>query len=100
MEGAERVLNVAATFDWSDVGGWPAVAEAFGQDAEGNCFQGPVTARQVSQTTVYSNQSTRIGLLGVQDLIIVQTADALLIAHRSAADEIKKLVDLLPRELL
>jgi mannose-1-phosphate guanylyltransferase len=100
MEKASRVLNLAATFDWSDVGGWPAMAEVFGADEAGNTLQAEVTTCESSGNIVYTSQPLRVGLLGVKDLIIVQTGDALLVADRHAADDIKKLVDLLPKDLL
>jgi len=100
MEKADRVLNIEATFDWDDIGSWVSVAkylEASGKDNRSN----EVFSEIDSQNNIVFNAcpGTRIALLGVDDLIIVQTADSLLIANRHQADAIKKLVDILPPEL-
>lgn len=99
FERASRVLNIEATFDWDDVGSWLSVAKYLPQDADRNATRGAVTALRARDNIVYSTQPTRIALLGVHDLIVVQTADALLIAHQSAADDIKKIVDEVPQDL-
>ena len=101
METADRVLNIEATFDWDDVGSWIAVAKylpAHGEDNRVNC---DVTEIDSEKNIVFNARpGTRIALLGVDDLIVVQTDDALLIANRHQADDIKKLGPLLPPELL
>jgi mannose-1-phosphate guanylyltransferase len=99
LERASRVLNIEATFDWDDVGSWLSVAKYLPADADGNATKGVVTALRSHHNIVYSNLPSRIALLGVHDLIVVQTPDALLIAHKSAADEIKKIVDQVPESL-
>lgn len=99
LERASRVLNIEATFDWDDVGSWLSVAKYLPVDTHHNATRGTVTALRSHNNIVYSNQPARIALLGVHDLIVVQTADALLIAHKSAADEIKKVVDAVPEAL-
>lgn len=99
LEKASRVLNIEATFDWDDVGSWISVAKYLPTDADGNATRGTFTQLRAQGNIVYSTQPTQIALLGVEDLIVVQTGDALLIAHKSAADEIKKLVEKVPKEL-
>jgi mannose-1-phosphate guanylyltransferase len=101
MEKADRVLNIEATFDWDDVGSWISVAaylEASGDDNRANT---DITELESRHNIVFNARPTsRIALLGVEDLIVVQTEDALLVANRHQADAIKKLSDLLPKELL
>jgi len=101
MEGADRVLNIEATFDWDDVGSWVSIAkylEKFGQENRAN---EAITEIDSENNIIYNARpGTRIALLGVDDLIIVQTPDALLVANRHQADAIKKLSDILPVELL
>jgi mannose-1-phosphate guanylyltransferase len=99
LERASRVLNIEATFDWDDVGSWLSVAKYLPNDADGNATKGTVTTLRAQNNIVYSTHPAHIALLGVHDLIVVQTADALLIADKSAADEIKKIVDQVPEEL-
>jgi len=99
MEHARRVLNIEATFDWDDVGSWLSVAKYLPTDADDNASKRPLTQLRSQGNIVYSTQPTQIALLGVKDLIIVQTADALLIADKNAADDIKKIVDQVPEPL-
>ena len=101
MEKAARVLNIEADFDWDDVGSWLSIAKYLDLTAIENRANEPFTQLVSSNNIIFNaRQGTRIALLGVNDLIVVQTADALLIANRHEADSIKKLTDLLPPELL
>lgn len=101
MESADRVFNIEASFDWDDVGSWTSIAkylEKFGQENRAN---EPVSELDSQNNIIFNARpGSRIALLGVDDLIIVQTPDALLIANRHQADSIKKLTDILPVELL
>lgn len=100
MEKADRVLNIEATFDWDDVGSWISIAKYLEADADDNRANAPVTSLDSENNVVFNARpGTRVALLGVDDLIVVQTEDALLIANRHQADDIKKLTDLLPPEL-
>ncbi len=99
MEKASRVLNVEATFDWDDVGSWLSVAKYLPQDSAGNASRATVTQLDSHGNIVFCREPVHIALLGVENLIIVQTGDALLIANKACADKIKKLADLVPREL-
>lgn len=101
MENAGRILNIEADVGWDDVGGWPSVAKYLDQDESGNAHRGPVLAIDSSNNIVFSEKGQPlVALLGVRDLIIVQTADATLVADRNDADQIKKLVEALPESLL
>jgi mannose-1-phosphate guanylyltransferase len=100
MEKADRVLNIAAAFDWDDVGSWISVAkylEAFGQDNRANTAITEISSK--NNIVFNARPGSRVALLGVEDLIVVQTQDALLVANRHEADAIKKLTPLLPEEL-
>ena len=99
MECASRVLNVEGTFDWDDVGSWRSVAAYLPQDRRGNATRGTVTALDSGGNIVFSDTPVHVALLGVHDLIVVQTADAILIADKDAAESIKKIVDKVPPEL-
>ena len=101
MECADRVLNIEATFDWDDVGSWISVAGYLEKAGSGNRVNQPISELDSENNIVFNaRKGSRVALLGVDDLIIVQTEDALLIANRHQADAIKKLSDLLPQELL
>lgn len=96
MEKAARVLMVEAGFDWDDVGGWLAVAKYLPTDASDNCGNTTLHSVDAQGNIVYSDQPTLVGLLGVKDLIVVRTGDALLVCHRAQAERIKTLVAQLP----
>src|SRR5438045_223532 len=99
MEKADRVLVVEASFDWDDVGSWQAVARYFKKDAHGNAANQALTALDSSDNIVFNDGETTIALLGVRNLIVVRTGDAILICHRHEAERIKNLVTKLPPEL-
>lgn len=101
MEKSSRVLNIEATFDWDDVGSWLSVANYLEKVGDDNRVNTPISEVDSENNIVFSTRKgCHIALLGVDDLIIVQTGDALLIANRHQADAIKKLSDKLPPELL
>jgi len=101
MEKASRVLNIEATFDWDDVGSWLSVAKYLDQTGDNNAVNTPISEIDSENNIVFNDRSTgHVALLGVDDLIVVQTEDALLIANRHQADAIKKLCEKLPEELL
>ena len=99
MEKAPRVLNVEATFDWDDVGNWTSVGGYLPKDGSGNQHNVPLSQLEAGNNLVYSKTGQHIALLGVSDLMIIATDDALLVAHRDEAEKLKKLVDGLPKEL-
>ncbi|MFT6862441.1 MAG: mannose-1-phosphate guanylyltransferase [Akkermansiaceae bacterium] len=101
MEKASRVLNIEATFDWDDIGSWISIAKYLPTQGDGNQSNHEITEIGAENNIVFNaRKETRITLLGVNDLIIVQTDDALLIANRHQADDIKKLSAKLPKNLL
>jgi len=99
MEKADRVLVVEAKFDWDDVGSWRAVAKYFQDDAHGNASRGAVTAVDSTNNIVFDQTGSTVALLGVHNLIVVRTNDAVLVCHRHQAERIKDLVSKLPPEL-
>jgi mannose-1-phosphate guanylyltransferase len=99
MEHADRVLVLEAEFDWDDVGGWQAVARYFEKDSHGNAANCGLTALEASDNIVFDDSGRSIALLGVNNLIVVRTRDAVLVCHRHHAEKIKNLVAKLPEEL-
>lgn len=101
MENAKRVLNIEATFDWDDVGSWISVAKYFDAQGEGNRVNDEIVEIESKDNIIFNARpGSRVALLGVSDLIVVQTDDALMIANRHQADEIKHLTAKLPENLL
>jgi mannose-1-phosphate guanylyltransferase len=100
MEKADRVLVVEAGFDWDDVGSWTAVAKYLRQDGDENASNSEaLTIQDAAGNIIYTTRKGQIALMGVRDLIIVQTDDALLVAHKSESEKIKQLVGKVPPEL-
>lgn len=99
MENASHVLNVEASFDWDDVGSWISVAKYLREDENRNRLNTSVTAINAQNNIVYSKSGRHLALLGVSDLIVVQTDDAVLIANRHHAEKIKDIVDYVPDHL-
>jgi mannose-1-phosphate guanylyltransferase len=100
MEKADRVLVVEAGFDWDDIGSWPAIAKYLKHDASENAANTErLTTLDATGNIVFTTRSGQVALMGVRDLIVVQTEDALLVAHRSEAEKIKQLVGKVPPEL-
>lgn len=99
MEKADRVLVVEASFDWDDVGSWRAVANYFASDASGNSANCALTAIDSTNNIVFDEEGRNTALLGVHNLIVVRTGDAILICHRHQAENIKNLIRNLPPEL-
>ena len=99
MEKADRVLVVEASFDWDDIGSWRAVARYFKSDPEGNAANCPIAALNSTNNIIFDEEDTTIALLGVHNLIVVRTGDAVLVCHRHQAEKIKDLIGRLPPEL-
>jgi mannose-1-phosphate guanylyltransferase len=99
MEKADRVLVVEADFDWDDVGSWSAVAKYFEKDEHDNAANCAITALNSKNNIVFDQDGTTVALLGVDNLIIVRTADAILVCHRHDAEKIKELIGKLPPTL-
>jgi mannose-1-phosphate guanylyltransferase len=99
MEKARAVETLLAQFDWDDVGLWTALPKHLPQDASGNATRGPVVVSGSANNIAVSNGRT-IALCGVKDLVVVETADAVLVCHRDTVQDIKKIVQQLPSELL
>jgi len=99
MEKAAAVETVSAEFDWDDVGLWTALPKHLPPDPSGNTLRGPVAVVASTNNIAVSN-GRMIALCGVKDLVVVETADAILVCHRDAVQNIKQIVPQLPKELL
>jgi len=88
---------VEADIGWSDVGSWATLWEVGQKDAAGNVANGDVNLRDARGCYVRS-ESRLVAALGVRDLVIVETDDAVLVADKSRAQEVKEVVEQLGRE--
>ena len=82
---------------WSDVGAWDALWEVLPKNEDGNVIQGDVVMVG-SHNTLAISEGRLLACLGVDDMIVVQTPDAVLVAHKSKTQEVKEIVDHLKRE--
>ncbi len=92
MEHTERAVVVPADIGWSDVGSWSALWEVQQRDAEGNARRGDVYLDGVSNSLVRA-ESRIVAVVGVQDLIVVETPDAVLVVHKDQVQRVKQVVD-------
>lgn len=92
MEKADNVVTVPSTFDWDDVGEWPAIARHHESDENGNVTRGEGLIEDGSGNIVISEDGHLTALIGVNDLIVVQAEGATLVCHKDRAQDIKKLV--------
>lgn len=99
MEKAAHVLELEASFDWDDLGSWVAVAKYLEKHEHENAANCPLVSHGASRNIVYSAGGKQVALAGVEDLIVIDTGDALLVCHRNEAENIKKLVPLVPEVL-
>jgi len=97
MERTSASAMVQADIGWSDVGSWMALWEAGDQDASKNVVRGDVDLREASGCYVRA-EHRMVAALGVRDLVIVETDDAVLVADKSRSQEVKEVVETLARE--
>lgn len=90
MEKSRNVAVVPCNIGWSDIGSWNAVGELTAADAQGNRIEGEVMLHDVSNCYIQSNQRI-VGAVGVDNLIVIDTPDAVLVADRSRAQDVKLL---------
>lgn len=103
MERTRNVAMVTAEFLWDDVGAWEALARINKQDQHGNVTVGDVLLLDCANTIIFSqadqgNHKPVIAGMGLKDMIVVQTRDAILVCPRSEAQRVKELVELLREE--
>lgn len=92
MEKTKLAAVVPASMGWDDVGSWTALKEVQPNDEAGNATRGDVYLKNVNNTLVRA-ESRFVAVVGVKDLLIVETSDAILVAHRDCAQDVKKIVD-------
>jgi mannose-1-phosphate guanylyltransferase/mannose-6-phosphate isomerase len=92
MEKTDKAVLVPLDAGWSDVGAWAAVWQVQPQDAEGNVTRGDVLLHQSQDCYVHADHRL-VSLVGVTDLVVVETSDAVLVAHKDKAQDVKKVVE-------
>ncbi|MBU9548039.1 mannose-1-phosphate guanylyltransferase/mannose-6-phosphate isomerase [Burkholderia multivorans] len=93
MEKTERAAVVAAAeLGWNDIGSWTALAEIAEADDQGNALIGDVFTDSVKNSYIRA-EHRMVAALGLDNIVIVETADAVLVAHRDKAQDVKKIVE-------
>ncbi len=90
-KGTSRVFVIPANIGWSDIGSWTAVYEQIAKGAGQNAIAGSGYAHDAEGNFIWS-PGKFVGLVGVRDLVVVDTPDALLICHRHRSQEVGKIV--------
>lgn len=97
MERTERGAVVPLDCGWSDVGAWSTLWQVSEQDADGNVVQGDVMVEDCRGSYLRS-ESRLLAAAGIDDLVVVETADAILVANRHRVQDVKRIVTRLRRE--
>jgi mannose-1-phosphate guanylyltransferase len=96
MEHAQNVIVADGAFEWDDLGAWNALSRHLKADPEGNCAVADFIHVDAARNLIYDARSkdrrTPIAVVGLRDSILVQTDDAVLLAHKSQAQKVKELV--------
>ena len=100
MEKLSNAMAVQATFQWDDLGGWAAAGKYWPTDMDGNAGNASLQAVDARGNIVFSSNSLQhVALLGVENLIVVNTGDALLVCPKDQAERLKEIVATLPPSL-
>lgn len=97
MERTERAAVVPASMGWNDVGSWSALWEITEHDGGGNVLQGDIMAKDVSGSYLRT-EGPMLAAIGVDDMIVVVTTDAVLVAPKDRAQDVRAVVDSLERD--
>jgi len=97
MEKASNVYLVEGDFGWSDLGSWEQVYRLSKKDSEGNVHNGDVIILDSKDSYVYSSEGVT-AVLGVDNLIVVRSGDAVLVCRRDRSEDVKKLVDIMKQK--
>ena len=92
MEETDKAAVVALDAGWSDIGAWSSLWEASERDSQGNVVQGDVYAH-ATQNTLLISQHRFLAAVGLDDIIVIETPDAVLVAHKKHAQDVKEVVN-------
>ena len=97
MEKADRVAVVPADIGWSDVGDWHGLGELIEQDSVGNSVRGDILQVETKRSVVWSETGRLVALIGLENVVVVDTEDALMVIDRERSQDVKKIVGELKR---
>jgi mannose-1-phosphate guanylyltransferase/mannose-6-phosphate isomerase len=96
MEKTDRLLLVPADFEWADIGNWAELGDRVRADASGNSVEGEAVVVDTHGSLIFGDRRL-VAAIGLEDMIIVDTEDALLVCPRSRAQDVRKVVEALKR---
>jgi mannose-1-phosphate guanylyltransferase/mannose-6-phosphate isomerase len=94
MEKTDRAAVVEGHFRWSDIGSWDAILDVSARDEGGNAVQGPVVTTDARNCVIHA-EDRLTAVVGVDDLVVVSTTDAVLVIPRERAQQVRELVETL-----
>lgn len=97
MEKTDKAMVVPLDAGWSDIGSWSAIWAISDQDENGNVMRGDVLAKDTTDSYLVA-QHRLLATVGVKDVIVAETADAILVAHKNKAQDVKEIVALLKQQ--
>lgn len=92
VEGNDDVVVVPLDAGWNDIGGFSALWQMSEKDDNGNAFKGDVYSIDTQNTLVHSDDKL-VTTVGIEDLVVINTRDAVLVAHRDSAQQVKSIVN-------
>ena len=92
MEKSSNVKVISADFGWNDVGSWDNLGVLYDEDEKGNVIAGKHIGFETTNSIIYS-QKRLITTIGINNLIVVETDDAILVCDKNKAQDVKKIVD-------
>ncbi len=93
MERTERAAVIPVDLGWSDVGSWSTVWDVVSHDINGNAARGPVVFHNSRNSMAYSDDMILTAVVGLEDIVVVATGDAVLVTSRASAEQVKGLVE-------
>jgi len=93
LEKTKKLLVIPADFDWTDIGHWRTIKDVLSSSAKENLIKGKHVGVGSEGNLIYSFSGRLIATAGLKNMIIIDTADAVLICHKNSAQDVKKLVE-------
>jgi len=87
------VATLEGDMNWGDIGSWAALTDVLDADAAGNLLKGQIISIDARNSTVYGLPDKVVALVGVQDLVVIDTEDALLVMPKDQAQRVKEILE-------
>ncbi|HUV05285.1 MAG TPA: mannose-1-phosphate guanylyltransferase [Armatimonadota bacterium] len=97
MEKLDDILVIRGEFDWNDIGSWRTVCDVMPKDGDGNAVKATHIGVDTKNCLILGTGGRVVATIGIEDLVVVDTDDALLICHKDRTQDVKKIVDKLEK---